>query len=62
MLAGLHLLLNRIGWSVQVPARQAAGRDEASIARWREETWPVLKRTAADLAPGFLSKTSQDMA
>jgi len=44
-LAGLDLLLHRIGWSVQVPARQAAGRDEAAIAAWREETWPVVKGT-----------------
>ena len=28
-LAGLDLLLHRIGWSVQVPARRAAERDEA---------------------------------
>jgi hypothetical protein len=48
-LAGLDLLLHRIGWSVQVPARRAAERDEAAIAGWREETWPVVKRTAADL-------------
>jgi hypothetical protein len=32
-LAGLDLLLHRIGWSVQVPARQAAERDEAAIVR-----------------------------
>ena len=31
-LAGLDLLLHRIGWSVQVPARRAAERDEAAIA------------------------------
>src|SRR6266851_3411811 len=42
-LAGLDLLVHRIGWSVQVPARRAAERDEAAIARWREETWPVVK-------------------
>jgi transposase len=42
-LAGLDLLLHRIGWSVQVPARRAAERDEARIAAWREETWPVVK-------------------
>jgi transposase len=47
-LAGLDLLLHRIGWSVQVPARQAAERDEAAIAGWRQEAWPVVK-TAADL-------------
>jgi transposase len=41
-LAGMDLLLHRIGWSVQVPARRAAERDEARIAAWREETWPVV--------------------
>jgi transposase len=43
MLAGVAVLLHRIGWSVQVPARQAAERDEARIAAWREATWPVVK-------------------
>jgi transposase len=42
-LAGVVVLLHRIGWSVQVPARQAAERDEARIAAWREATWPVVK-------------------
>src|SRR5512142_1072927 len=42
-LAGLDLLSHRIGWSMQVSARQAAERDEARIAAWREETWPVIK-------------------
>ncbi len=42
-LAGMDLLLHRIGWSVQVPARRAAERDEARIAAWREERWPVVK-------------------
>src|SRR5579864_6440262 len=42
-LAGMDLLLHRIGWSVQVPARRAAERDEARITAWREETWPVVK-------------------
>ena len=57
-LAGLDLLLHRIGWSVQVPARQAAERDEAAIAAWREETWPVIKGPRRTWAPGFASKTS----
>jgi transposase len=48
-LAGLDLLLTGAGWSVQVPARQAAERDEAPIAAWKQQTWPVIKRTAADL-------------
>jgi transposase len=36
-LAGLDVLLHRIGWSVQVPARRAAERDEAALASWRQE-------------------------
>ena len=51
-LAGLDLLLHRIGWSVQVPARQAAERDEARIAAWRQETWPVVKGPRRTWAPG----------
>ena len=33
-LPGLDLLLHRLGWSVQVPAGQAAERDEEQIAAW----------------------------
>jgi transposase len=51
-LAGMDLLLHRIGWSVQVPARRAAERDEAAIAAWREETWPVVKGPRRTWAPG----------
>ncbi len=46
-LAGMDVLLHRLGWSVQVPARRAAERDEEKIARWREETWPVIKAFAS---------------
>jgi transposase len=46
-LAGMDVLLHRVGWSVQVPARRAAERDEGKIARWREETWPVIKAFAS---------------
>jgi transposase len=51
-LAGVDLLLHRIGWSVQVPARRAAERDEGRIAAWREETWPVVKGPRRTWAPG----------
>jgi transposase len=51
-LAGMDLLLHRIGWSVQVPARRAAERDEAAITVWREETWPVVKGPRRTWAPG----------
>jgi hypothetical protein len=57
-LAGLDLLLHRIGWSVQVPARQAAERDEGRIAAWREEIWPVVKERRRTWAPGSASKTN----
>jgi transposase len=57
-LAGVDLLLHRIGWSVQVPARRAAERDEAAIAAWREETWPVVKGRRRIWAAGSSSKTS----
>src|SRR4051812_24590974 len=42
-LPGVDLLLHRLGWSVQVPARRAAERNEERIAAWREESWPVIK-------------------
>jgi putative transposase len=61
-LAGADLLLHRIGWSVQVPARRAAERDEARIAAWREETWPVLKGRRRTWAPGWSSRTNQARA
>jgi transposase len=61
-LAGLDLLLHRMGWSVQVPARQAAERDEAAIARWREVTWPVVKGRRRTWAPGSASKANQARA
>src|SRR6202050_1897400 len=51
-LAGMDVLLHRLGWSVQVPARRAAERDEDKIARWREETWPVIKGLRRTWAPG----------
>jgi transposase len=50
--AGLDVLLHRIGWSVQVPARQAAERDEMAIARWRQEQWSVIKGRRRTWAPG----------
>ncbi len=57
-LPGLDLLLHRLGWSVQVPARQAAERDEERISAWREETWPEIKGRRRTWAPGWSSKTN----
>jgi transposase len=61
-LAGMDVLLRRIGWSVQVPARRAAERDEARIAAWREETWPVVKKRRRPWAPGWSSRTNRARA
>jgi transposase len=58
-LAGVHVLLHRIGWSVQVPARRAAERDEAAVAAWKEQTWPVIKARPRTWAPGWSSRTSR---
>jgi transposase len=55
---GVDLLLHRHGWSVQMPARRAAERDEEQISAWREETWPAIKRPRRTWAPGESSKTS----
>ena len=57
-LPGLDLLLHRLGWSVQVPARRAAERNEEQITAWREETWPEIKGRRRTWAPGWSSKTS----
>jgi hypothetical protein len=56
--AGLDLLLHRMGWSVQVPARQAAERDEEQVIAWREESWPEIKGPRRTWAPGWSSKTN----
>jgi transposase len=57
-LPGLDLLLHRLGWSVQVPARQAAERNEEQITAWQEETWPEIKGRRRTWAPGWSSKTN----
>ncbi len=57
-LAGMDVLLHRLEWSVQVPARRAAERDEEKIARWREEAWPVVKGRRRTWAPGWSPETS----
>ena len=61
-LAGMAVLLHRLGWSVQVPARRAAERDEDKIARWREDTWPVIKARRRTWVPGSAGKTSRARA
>ncbi|MFF3690991.1 winged helix-turn-helix domain-containing protein [Streptomyces sp. NPDC002187] len=56
-LAGMDLLLHRIGWSVQVPSRKATERDEEKIAAWKDEQWPVMNGRRRTWAPGCASRT-----
>jgi transposase len=43
----LNRLLNRLGWSPQVPLPQALERDEDRIQAWRDKDWPRIKKGAA---------------
>lgn len=40
--AHISRLMREIGWTVQKPIRRASQRDEATIATWRDQTWPAL--------------------
>jgi transposase len=55
--AGAHVLLHRIGWSVQIPTRRATERDEQQIQDWREQVWPTVEEPRRTWAPGSASKT-----
>ena len=57
-LAGMDVLLHRIGWSVQVPARRAAGAGRGQDRQVAGDTWPVIKARRRTWAPGSASKTS----
>lgn len=37
-------LCQAIRWSPQKPMRRARQRDEVAITRWRDDTWPAIKR------------------
>jgi transposase len=41
-------VLKSMGWSYQKPAKVAAERDEAAIARWLKKTRPQVKKTPAE--------------
>jgi transposase len=42
--AHVSRLLRAVGWSPQKPVRRASQRDEAAIAAWGTERWPVIKK------------------
>jgi hypothetical protein len=39
-------LLQELHWTPEMPIRRAIQRDEEAIRRWRDETWPELRRQA----------------
>jgi transposase len=44
-------VLHALGWSPQQPARRAIERDEAAIAQWVKQRWPLVKKTPRGAAP-----------
>jgi hypothetical protein len=49
-------LLRAIGWSVQKPSVRATERNEATIARWREQRWPAIKKSPEGTAHTCLDR------
>jgi transposase len=39
-------MLKGLGWTPQQPTKRAIQRDDEAIRRWRDETWPELRRRA----------------
>ena len=44
-------VLTALGWSGQKPERRAVERDEAAIARWKQEAWPRVKKRRSTWGP-----------
>ncbi|MFI1184384.1 transposase [Streptomyces sp. NPDC020799] len=56
-LCGVAKMLNRHGWSHQVPARRALERDEEAVAGWVKETWPQVEAPWRRSGPSSSSRT-----
>lgn len=54
------ILRDRLGWSRQRPARQAAERDDDAIEAWVKTDWPRIKKAHGAGEPGSASKTKAD--
>jgi transposase len=44
-------LMHSLGWSPQKPERRALERDEEDIERWKQKSWPRIKKTPQGWAP-----------
>jgi transposase len=49
-------VLHRLGWSCQVPERQAIQRDEQAIAHWKRYRWPAIKKRPTTWRPSGISR------
>jgi transposase len=58
-ISGVTRLLHRMGYSVQMPARPAAERDEDAITAWREATWQEVKPSGRRPAHSSASRTKR---
>jgi transposase len=45
------VLMTKLGWSCQKPARRAKQRDEAEVESWHKVRWPKIKRGHSGQAP-----------
>ncbi|MFF7213791.1 winged helix-turn-helix domain-containing protein [Streptomyces sp. NPDC008238] len=55
-LSGVSRLLHHMGFTPQVPARQAAERDADAIQEWVETQWPEIAKGGPP-EPGSVSRT-----
>ncbi|WSC41637.1 winged helix-turn-helix domain-containing protein [Streptomyces sp. NBC_01318] len=54
---GTWQFLKLHGWSWQQPARRAIERDDDAVEVWRRETWPRVRASQRNAAPGWSSRT-----
>ncbi|MFH9575612.1 winged helix-turn-helix domain-containing protein [Streptomyces sp. NPDC017454] len=57
--SGVTRLLHRMGYSVQMPVRPAAERDEDTITVWREATWQEVKPSGRRPVRSSASRTKR---
>ncbi|MFJ1551552.1 winged helix-turn-helix domain-containing protein [Streptomyces sp. NPDC088246] len=57
--SGVTRLLHRMGYSVQMPARPAAERDEDAITAWRKATWQEVKTSGRRPARSSASRMNR---
>jgi transposase len=55
---GAAYLLQRLGWSFQVPVHRAVRRDEERVAEWSRWVWPAIKAPGRPGDRGWCSPTS----